>query len=63
MLRAEMDALPVKEDTGLPYWLSKNLNFWQGTLLAIFQPAVETGEGAKSILSGFVVNILTLGIK
>jgi hippurate hydrolase len=85
MLRADMDALPVKEETGLDYassmtaadidgknvpvmhacghdmhvawligaanWLSKNLNFWKGTLLVVFQPAEETGEGAKAMLA------------
>ena len=84
MLRADMDALPVKEETGLPYastvtatgpdgqevpvmhacghdmhvtWLSgaanllaKTTDAWTGTLLAVFQPAEETGEGAQAMI-------------
>jgi amidohydrolase len=84
MLRADMDALPVKEDTGLPYastvtatgpdgqevpvmhacghdmhvtWLSgamsllaKTPDAWKGTLMAVFQPAEETGEGAQAMI-------------
>ena len=76
MLRADMDALPVEEATGVPYaskvrtkdaeghevpvmhacghdmhvtWLvgattllAQSRNSWQGTLLAVFQPAEET---------------------
>jgi amidohydrolase len=84
MLRADMDALPVKEATGLPYastvtatgaegkevpvmhacghdmhvtWLvgattllAKTPDAWQGTLLAVFQPAEETGTGAQAMI-------------
>jgi hippurate hydrolase len=84
MLRADMDALPVKEATGLPYasratatdregktvpvmhacghdmhvaWLigtaalfSKNRDAWRGTLMPVFQPAEETGEGAQAMI-------------
>jgi amidohydrolase len=84
MLRADMDALPVKEATGLPYastvvandregnatpvghmcghdmhvtWLigtttlfSQVRNAWKGTLLAVFQPAEETAEGAQAMI-------------
>ena len=84
MLRADMDALPVKEETGLPYastvtatgpdgqevpvmhacghdmhvtWLSGAANLlakapdaWKGTLMAVFQPAEETGEGAQAMI-------------
>jgi hippurate hydrolase len=79
-----MDALPVKEETGLPYastvtakdregktvpvmhacghdmhvtWLvgaSKLLadarDAWQGTVMAVFQPAEETAEGAQAMI-------------
>lgn len=85
MLRADMDALPVKEKSGLPYAsqvvatdrqgkqvsvmhacghdihmtcvagaakvLSKNRNFWQGTLMIVFQPAEETSEGAIGMVN------------
>ena len=84
MLRADMDALPVSEATGLPYaskatatdrdgntvpvmhacghdrhvtWLigaatlfAETRNGWRGTLMAVFQPAEETGEGAEAMI-------------
>jgi amidohydrolase len=84
MLRADMDALPVKEATGLPYassvtatdsdgktvpvmhacghdmhvtWLvgattlfARNRNAWRGTLMPVFQPAEETGQGAQAMI-------------
>src|SRR6516225_3329218 len=84
MLRADMDALPVKEATGLPYasnatatdrdgktvavmhacghdmhvaWLvgattlfAQAHDTWRGTLMAVFQPAEETGEGAQAMI-------------
>lgn len=85
MLRADMDALPVLEATGLPYastvttkdregkttpvmhacghdmhvtWLIGATNLlarardvWRGTLLAVFQPAEETAEGAQAMIN------------
>lgn len=84
MLRADMDALPVAEATGLPYasqatatdregrtvpvahlcghdmhvtWLAgaasllaANRATWHGTLMAVFQPAEETAEGAQAMI-------------
>jgi amidohydrolase len=84
MLRADMDALPVREATGLPYassvtttdregatvpvmhacghdmhvtWLvgatallARARAAWRGTLLAVFQPAEETAEGAQAMI-------------
>jgi hippurate hydrolase len=84
MLRADMDALPVEEATGLPYastvtatdaggaevpvmhacghdmhvtWLAgattllaQARDVWQGTLLAVFQPAEETAQGARAMI-------------
>lgn len=86
MLRADMDALPVKEDTGLPFasqatatdrdgkvvpvmhacghdlhvtWLAgaaallgRGRDAWHGTVVAVFQPAEETGDGAKGMIDG-----------
>jgi amidohydrolase len=84
MLRADMDALPVREETGLDYasdvvttdargerahvmhacghdmhvtWLcgaaaelAACRGDWQGTVIAVFQPAEEIGAGAKAML-------------
>jgi hippurate hydrolase len=75
MLRADMDALPVQEQTGLDYasstdgvmhacghdmhvaWLagaaarlSAARGEWQGTLMAVFQPAEETAQGAQAMI-------------
>ncbi len=84
MLRADMDALPVKEATGLPYastatatdsegktvpvahacghdmhvtclvgaasLLAQARDTWRGTLLALFQPAEETAQGAQAMI-------------
>lgn len=85
MLRADMDALPVEEATGVPYaskvtatdaegktvpvmhacghdmhvtWLvgattllAKARDSWQGTLMAVFQPAEETAQGARAMIN------------
>lgn len=84
MLRADMDALPVLEATGLPYaskvlatddsgktvpvmhacghdmhvtWLigaatlfAKCRDAWKGTVMAVFQPAEETGQGSQAMI-------------
>jgi amidohydrolase len=84
LLRADMDALPLREETGLDYasdvvatdargerthvmhacghdmhvtWLcgaSASLagcrDDWQGTVIAVFQPAEEIGAGARAML-------------
>jgi amidohydrolase len=85
MLRADMDALPVQEATGLDYaskmtavdrtgktvpvmhacghdmhvtWLTgaatlmaQARDAWRGTLVVLFQPAEETGEGAQAMVN------------
>ena len=85
LLRADMDALPVVEETGLPYasqvrtvdsrgavvgvmhacghdmhmtslvgtiqFLARHQAQWQGTLVAMFQPAEERGAGAKAMIA------------
>src|SRR3954453_24030048 len=84
VLRADMDALPVKEATGLEYastatatdpagaevpvmhacghdmhvaWLAwatallaSAREAWKGTVLAVFQPAEETAQGAQAMI-------------
>jgi len=84
LLRADMDALPVREQTGLDYAstargtdtdgtdvpvmhacghdmhvtcllgaaaeLAHDTSSWSGTLLCVFQPAEETGEGARAMI-------------
>ena len=84
MLRADMDALPVREATGLAYasvevgtdrdgnevpvmhacghdlhvtWLVGATRLlagapdaWKGTVLAVFQPAEETAQGARAMI-------------
>jgi amidohydrolase len=84
MLRADMDALPVREATGLPYastatatgpdgtevpvmhacghdmhvtWLAGATallaaarDAWSGTVMAVFQPAEETAQGARAMI-------------
>lgn len=85
MLRADMDALPLKEATGLPYasrvmatdragktvpvmhacghdmhvasligaaiLMAQTRDMWHGTLISVFQPAEETGEGAQAMIN------------
>jgi hippurate hydrolase len=89
LLRADMDALPIEESTGLPYaskesgtdrfgqdtsiahacghdmhvaWLmgatrilSENRNRWHGTVIAVFQPGEETGQGARAMIEDGMV--------
>ncbi|MFR9728128.1 amidohydrolase [Saccharopolyspora sp. MS10] len=82
LLRADMDALPVREATGLPYasevttdedvprpvmhacghdvhvtcllgaaqLLAEGREHWSGTLIALFQPAEEIGDGARGMV-------------
>jgi amidohydrolase len=84
LLRADMDALPVREATGLPYasdvtatdadgndvpvmhacahdmhvaslagaasLLALGQEHWSGTLIALFQPAEEVGDGARRMV-------------
>jgi amidohydrolase len=84
LLRAELDALPVREDTGADYastvtakdaqghdvpvahacghdmhmscllgmvkLMSDHRDRWSGTLLPLFQPAEETGDGAQAMV-------------
>ncbi len=84
LVRADMDALPVLEATGLPYAstrvsidaagnqtpmmhacghdmhvacllgacerLAGSLDTWSGTLMAVFQPAEELGDGARAMI-------------
>ncbi|HVY15024.1 MAG TPA: amidohydrolase [Rhodopila sp.] len=92
LLRADMDALPVTEATGLAYashatgvdrfgakggvahacghdmhvaWLmgaarllAENKDAWRGTVIALFQPGEETGEGAHAMIADGLVQRL-----
>jgi amidohydrolase len=85
LLRADMDALPVKENTGLPYasaitatdadgnhvpvmhacghdahvtcllgaasLLANARSQWSGSVIALFQPAEEVGDGARRMVA------------
>ncbi|WP_443074755.1 amidohydrolase [Streptomyces sp. NBC_01431] len=75
LLRADFDALPVRERTGLDYastaegvmhacghdmhvtcllgalgLLAEARSLWSGTVLGVFQPAEEIGQGARAML-------------
>jgi len=92
LLRADMDALPVREATGLPYassdtataadgtdvpvmhacghdvhvtcllgavdLLAAATSSWQGTLVAVFQPAEEVADGARGMVDDGLVSIV-----
>ena len=92
LLRADMDALPVREATGLPYastatatdddgrevpiahacghdahvaclvgaarLLAGATDLWSGTLVALFQPAEETGDGARGMLDDGLASLI-----
>lgn len=92
LLRADMDALPVREATGLPYastvtatdsggnevpvahacghdmhvtcllgaaeLLARGTTDWSGTVVALFQPAEETGDGARGMVDDHLANII-----
>jgi hippurate hydrolase len=91
LLRADMDALPVKEQTGLPYastvtaedadgnqvpvmhacghdvhvtcllgasaLLARARDDWQGNVVAVFQPAEELGDGARTMVDDGLANV------
>jgi hippurate hydrolase len=92
LLRADMDALPVREATGLPYastvtaadaagnevpvahacghdahvacllgaaqLLAEDAGRWNGTLIALFQPAEEIGDGARGMVDDGLAKIV-----
>ena len=92
LLRADMDALPVREATGLPYastvtatdsegnevpvahacghdahvtcllgaaqLLAEGADRWGGTVVALFQPAEETGDGARGMVADKLAAII-----
>lgn len=91
LLRADMDALPVKEQTGLDYasevvagdgssevpvshacghdvhvtallgaasLLADARDAWSGTVVALFQPAEEVGDGARGMVDDGVADVV-----
>lgn len=92
LLRADMDALPVREDTGLDYastvlatdaegnqvpvmhacghdvhvtallgaaqLLADGADHWAGTVVALFQPAEETADGARAMVDDGLAALL-----
>lgn len=92
LLRADMDALPVREATGLPYasevtaadadgaevpvmhacghdvhltclagaaqLLADGRAHWSGTVVALFQPAAETGDGARGMVDDGLAGLI-----
>jgi hippurate hydrolase len=92
LLRADMDALPVREASGLPYasaetatdpdghevpvmhacghdvhvtcllgamtLLSQTRSGWQGTAVAVFQPAEEVADGAQGMVDDGLVDLV-----
>ena len=92
LLRADMDALPVKEATGLDYastqtstdadgstvpvmhacghdahvtcllgaaeLLAQGKDTWSGTLVTLFQPAEETGDGARGMVEDDLAKVV-----
>lgn len=92
LMRADMDALPVQEATGLPYastvrandaagkdvpvmhacghdmhvtcllgaaaLLAEGTEHWKGTAIALFQPAEEVGDGARSMVDDDLANVI-----
>jgi len=92
LLRADMDALPVREATGLPYasevtatdaagtevpvmhacghdvhvaclagaaqLLADGARHWHGTLIALFQPAEEVGDGARGMVEAGLADLV-----
>ncbi|WP_300679642.1 M20 family metallopeptidase [Nocardioides sp.] len=92
LLRADMDALPVREDTGLDYastatattadgeevpvahacghdlhvtcllgaaqLLAEGTDHWSGTVVVVFQPAEEAGDGARGMIEGGLADLI-----
>lgn len=95
LLRSELDALPILEETHLPFASKKTMrdesdgilkpvmhacghdmhivcllaavstlvaikHTWAGTLVVVFQPAEETGEGAQRMIDGGLYDVVPI---
>lgn len=88
LVRADMDALPVREESGVPYastqttedgspvmhacghdvhvtcllgavtLLATDTDQWSGALVALFQPAEETADGARGMLDDGLASLV-----
>jgi amidohydrolase len=88
LLRADMDALPVREESGVPYasgqttedgtpvmhacghdvhvtcllgaviLMAQAREQWSGTLVAVFQPAEETADGARAMVESGLASLV-----
>ncbi|MDI1290928.1 MAG: M20/M25/M40 family metallo-hydrolase, partial [bacterium] len=83
LMRADMDALPVTEATGLPYasthdgvmhacghdvhvtcllgaaeLFARARDHWRGTMIAVFQPAEEVGDGARGMVEDGLADLV-----
>lgn len=87
LMRADMDALPIAEETGADYastedavmhacghdahvacllgtaqLLASHRQAWRGTVVTLFQPAEETGDGARGMLDDGLADVIPVPV-